>query len=69
VREVWFWRDGRLTFHVLRGARYEAVARSELLPALDSALIERLMTARTSQAQAVRDLRAELRSQRSRQSG
>jgi Uma2 family endonuclease len=64
VREVWFWRDGRLTFHALRGGRYEPIARSERLPALDPALIERLMTARTSQAQAVRDLRAELRADR-----
>ena len=61
VREVWFWRDGRLTFHALRAGRYESIARSALLPALDPAFVERLMTARTSQAQAIRDLRAALR--------
>lgn len=61
VREVWFWRDERLTFHALRDDRYEPISRSRLLPAFDPELAERLMTARTSQAQAVRDLRAALR--------
>lgn len=60
VREVWFWRDGRLSFHALRNERYEAVARSELLPGFDPEPIARLMSS-SSQAQAVRDLRATLR--------
>ena len=61
VREVWFWRDGRLSFHALRKERYECVARSELLPAFDPEPITRAMKATSSQAQAVRDLRAALR--------
>lgn len=37
VREVWFWKDERIEIHVLRGERYEQVARSRLLPELDVA--------------------------------
>lgn len=61
VREVWFWRDGRLSFHKLRNERYEPAERSELLPGFDPELIARLMIATTSQAQAVRELRTALR--------
>ena len=35
IPEVWIWQRGALTVHVLRGQRYQAVARSELLPDLD----------------------------------
>lgn len=35
VREVWVWRRGTLTPWVLRGDRYEAAARSEVLPGID----------------------------------
>lgn len=35
VREVWVWRGGNLTPWVLRGDRYEAAARSEVLPGID----------------------------------
>ena len=62
VREVWFWKDDALAFHALRQNRYERIARSELLPALDPELIGRHMVADTSQSQAVRDLRAAMRS-------
>jgi Uma2 family endonuclease len=61
VREVWFWRDGRLFFHALRRDRYEAIPRSELLPAFDPDAITRLMVSRHSQAEAVREFRAALR--------
>jgi Uma2 family endonuclease len=60
VRAVWFWRDGRLSFHALRGDRYEAVERSELLPAFDPDAVARLMVSPHSQSQAVRELRAAL---------
>ena len=45
VREVWFWQDNQISVHVLRDAdnperiRYEQVSQSELLPALDLALL------------------------------
>ena len=61
VREVWIWKDEALTFHALRHARYERIARSELLPSLDPELIAGQMVADTSQSQAVRDLRAAMR--------
>lgn len=61
VREVWFWMDGRLSFHALRDHGYEEISSSELLPELDPRLIGRLVNADTTQAQAVRDLRAVLR--------
>lgn len=39
VREVWVWREGRIEVEILRGDRYERAAGSELLPALDLALL------------------------------
>ncbi|HEU4617131.1 MAG TPA: Uma2 family endonuclease [Gammaproteobacteria bacterium] len=36
VREVWYWRRGRISVHVLRGGeRYEAAPVSEVLPGID----------------------------------
>ena len=35
VKEVWFWRRGKLTVHVLRGERYVQVLQSEALPGID----------------------------------
>lgn len=35
VREVWFWRRGRITVHVLRGAEYVEQNGSELLAGID----------------------------------
>jgi Uma2 family endonuclease len=60
VRELWEWRDGRIEVLVLRGAVWATVARSELLPDLDLALVARLIE-RDDQTQAVRELRAALR--------
>ena len=37
VGEVWFWRKGRLTAHVLRDGNYVEVERSEALPDFDLA--------------------------------
>lgn len=64
VREVWFFKDGRLSFHALREGGYHAVDRSELLPDLDPGLIGRLMEAESTQNEAVRELRAALRAGR-----
>jgi Uma2 family endonuclease len=60
VREVWIWDEGKLSLHALRGDRYEAIARSELLPELDPALLVRLLACET-QSEAVRTLRTLLR--------
>jgi Uma2 family endonuclease len=60
VREVWYWEDGRIQVHVLRGARYEPVAQSETLPGID---IEQLVgfLDRPTASRAIRDYRAALR--------
>ena len=44
VGEVWFWREGRIQVHVLRGGAYARVERSALLPALDVELLARFLT-------------------------
>jgi Uma2 family endonuclease len=60
VGEVWFWRDGRLSVHLLRGERYVDAPRSEALPELDldelASYLERTPTSR-----AIREYRAALR--------
>ncbi|MEG3989211.1 Uma2 family endonuclease [Microcoleus sp. S28C3] len=43
IPEVWFWEDGVLSIYYLR-EEYEQVARSELLPELDIALLVRYIT-------------------------
>ena len=60
AREVWFWKEARLSFHLLRGEHYVEATRSERLPELDPALIERCM-AEPTQSAAVRSLREALR--------
>ena len=61
VPEVWFWQAGTLRIHVLNGDEYLQAPRSRLLPDLDPDLIVHCM-AFPSQTQAVRTLRAALRS-------
>jgi Uma2 family endonuclease len=39
VREVWYWQQGRITPHVLRGEAYEEASVSEVLPGLDLQLL------------------------------
>ena len=60
VREVWFFEGGVLTFHTLRGDRYEQIARSEVLPTFDPELIVSCMN-ETTQSRAVRALRKTMR--------
>ncbi len=60
VREVWFWEEGRISVHVLRGGAYVEAPRSEVLPGIDLALLARFV-ARTDQSAAVREYRAALR--------
>ena len=46
VPELWLWRKGNIEVWCLRGARYERVERSELLPALDLELLGRFVDRR-----------------------
>jgi Uma2 family endonuclease len=59
VREVWYWQKGKLQPYCLRGGRYETVARSEVLPGLDLALLTRFIAEPTTSA-AIRGFRAAL---------
>ena len=43
VPEVWFWRRGRFTIHVLGDERYDVAAQSRLLPEVDIDLLARLV--------------------------
>lgn len=61
VAEVWEWREGHIGVHCLRDDGYEQVPRSELLPDLELALLERYL-AEPNQARAVRAFRRALRS-------
>ncbi|MFO0610482.1 MAG: Uma2 family endonuclease [Polyangiales bacterium] len=65
VREVWFWEEGRISVHVLRGGAYVEAPRSEVLPGIDLALLARFV-ARTDQSAAVREYRAALRASQDR---
>lgn len=65
VREVWFWRRGRITVHVLRGKSYEEVARSEVLPGIDLVQLARFL-GRPMTSQAIRAYRAALQAPRRR---
>jgi Uma2 family endonuclease len=63
VREVWFWRRGRLTAHALRGEQYEQVAASEALPGIDLAELASYLD-RPTASQAIREYRAALLARR-----
>ncbi len=59
VREVWFWRKGKLTPHALRGDRYQALAASELLAGIDLAQLASFIERRPT-SRAIREYRAAL---------
>jgi len=61
VREVWYWRKGRIQPYCLRGEHYEPVADSEVLPGLDLELLTRFIEQPTTSA-AIRGFRAALQS-------
>jgi Uma2 family endonuclease len=63
VREVWFWRRGRLTVHSLRGDRYQDVPQSEVLPGIDLDELARFLD-RPTTSQAIREYRASLQQRR-----
>ena len=57
VREVWIWRRGELTPHVLRGEYYEAANESAVLPGIDLRQLAGLLDQTTGAAiRAYRDL-------------
>jgi len=60
VGEVWRWKDGVLSVHVLSEGRYQAVERSALLPELDLELLCTFLD-RRSATEAMRDFRDALR--------
>jgi Uma2 family endonuclease len=59
VQEVWFWRRGRLTAHVLRGESYAEAGESEVLAGIDLAELARYLD-RPTASQAIREYRASL---------
>lgn len=65
VREVWFYQEGTLTFHVLRGARYAVSTKSVVFPAFDPGLLLPFMRG-GSQRQAVTGFRKTLRARKRR---
>jgi Uma2 family endonuclease len=61
VREVWYWEDGRIQVNVLRGTRYEPVAKSDALPGIDLEQLTSFLD-RPTASRAILDYRAALRS-------
>jgi len=60
IDEVWFWIDGKLQVHALRGDGYERAARSRWLPGLDLELMCTFLDRRSVHL-AKRDFREALR--------
>lgn len=61
VQEVWFWIDGEISVHVLRGGQYERAPTSTLLATLDVEELASFLDQPTAM-QAVRAYRAALSS-------
>ena len=59
VREVWFWRDGVLSVHLLHGESYVTTTTSAALPGLDLALLASVLDRPTTSA-AIKAYRAAL---------
>jgi hypothetical protein len=62
VEEVWTWRKGAITVHILAGERFAKAQRSCLLPDLDLELLASMLD-RNTLTQAVRDYRKALEAQ------
>jgi Uma2 family endonuclease len=60
VREVWYWRLGRLSVHALRGDAYEELAASEVLSGIDLAELASFLD-RPTASRAIREYRDQLR--------
>jgi Uma2 family endonuclease len=60
VREIWYWEEGRLQAHLLRGTHYEPAAQSVALPGIDLDELAGFLD-RPTASQAIRDYVAVLR--------
>lgn len=60
VREVWYWRNGRISVHALRGERYEEGAQSEILPGIDLVELASFLDVQPA-SRAIREYRERLR--------
>jgi Uma2 family endonuclease len=60
VPEVWYWREGKITVHVLGPAGFPSQAESACLPDLDMALVTRLVDS-ASTNEVIGEMRAALR--------
>jgi Uma2 family endonuclease len=63
VREVWFWRGGHLTVHVLRGDQYEEQPHSEVLAGIDLVELAGFLD-RPTTSQAILEYRAALQTRK-----
>ena len=63
VREVWFWRRGQLTAHVLSGEAFAQVSESKVLPGIELAELASYLD-RPTASQAIREYRAALQARR-----
>jgi Uma2 family endonuclease len=59
VREVWYWRRGKITPYLLSNAEYVEAARSDALPGIDLEQLGSFLDRPTTSA-AIRDYRAAL---------
>jgi len=59
VREVWFWRKGRLTIHALRATGYQEIGGSEVLAGIDLVVLASFL-GRPTASHAIREYRAAL---------
>ena len=59
VPEVWFWRRGRITVHLLDGGAYREAPSSEALPGIDVAQLASFLD-RPTASQGIREYRAAL---------
>ncbi len=59
VSEVWFWRRGRITVHLLNDSAYTEAPSSRLLPGIDLAQLASFLD-RPTASQGIREYRAEL---------
>src|SRR5438105_2757847 len=63
VGEVWLWRDGAISAHLLRKGSYKSAPKSKLFPQLDLGAVAALATTE-NQTAAVRTFRAALHAKR-----
>jgi hypothetical protein len=61
VRELWFWRRGRIHAFALRGDHYEEIVGSEVLPGIELTQLVTFLDRETA-SQAIREYRAALQS-------